>query len=82
MRRQILVFTLLVVITIVGGYVAGCASGSGQPHMSAALDQLQAARGELDAANSDKGGHKARAIGLIDEAITEVQAGIDFARNR
>jgi hypothetical protein len=82
MRRQILVFTLLVVITIVGGYVAGCASGSGQPHMSAALDQLQAARGELDAANSDKGGHKARAIGLIDEAIAQVQAGIDFARNR
>ena len=39
-----------------------------------------AQRAELEAANSDKGGHRAKAIGLVDEAIGEVQAGIEFAR--
>jgi hypothetical protein len=30
-------------------------------------------------ATPDKGGHKANAIGLIQQAMGEVQAGIDFA---
>jgi hypothetical protein len=49
--------------------------------MNAALDELRAARSELQAAESDKGGHRVKAIGLIDEAIGEVQAGIEFARS-
>ena len=65
---------------LLGGYLAGCASGSGQPHMTAALDELRGARQELDAAETDKGGHRSRAIALIDDAITEVRAGIDYAR--
>lgn len=79
MRRTL--FALLVLITLVAGFVAGCASASGQPHMTAALDHLQAARNQLDAAMSDKGGHRARAIEIVDGAIAEVQAGIDYARH-
>ena len=79
MRSRAFVFVLLVIITLTGGYLAGCATG-GQPRMNAALDELRAARSELDSAVSDKGGHRAKAIGLVDEAIAEVQAGIDFAR--
>jgi outer membrane murein-binding lipoprotein Lpp len=79
MGRRITVFALLVILTLTLGYLAGCAS-SGQPHMNAALDELRGARQELDAAVADKGGHRERAIALIDDAITHVRAGIDYAR--
>ena len=72
------VFTLLAILVVVVGYAAGCATG-GQPHMQAALDHLRSARAELEAASSNKGGHRERAMALVDEAITEVQAGINFA---
>jgi hypothetical protein len=51
-----------------------------QPRMEAALDALKAARRELDAAESDKGGHRARALRLVKDAIAEVERGIGFAR--
>jgi len=52
---------------------------AGQPHMDAALGDLRAARHELEVATHDKGGHRAAAIGIIDNAIAEVRAGIDDA---
>ncbi len=51
-----------------------------QPHMQAALDALQSARNNLDKANADKGGHRANAIQLVNDAIAEVRAGIQAAR--
>jgi hypothetical protein len=47
-----------------------------QPHMTSALSSLQAAAGELQLATHDKGGHRAKALNLTNQAITEVQAGI------
>ena len=79
MRSRAFVFVLLVIITLTGGYLVGCATG-GQPRMEAALDELRSARSELQAAEGDKGGHRVRAIALVDDAIGEVQAGIEFAR--
>ena len=72
------IFTLLAILVVVVGYAAGCATG-GQPHMQAALDHLRSARSELEAANSNKGGHRERAMEFVDQAIGEVQAGINFA---
>ncbi|MGZ4811089.1 MAG: hypothetical protein ACXVH7_07675 [Thermoanaerobaculia bacterium] len=80
MHHRRTVFALLVILALIAGYVAGCATGSGQPHMNAALDELRAARHELEVAVTDKGGHRARAVQLIDDAISEVNAGIEFAR--
>src|SRR4030095_5658712 len=40
-----------------------------QPHMSAALDHLQQAEKELNAANQDKGGHRKNALSLIKRGI-------------
>jgi len=80
MRFRALGFCLLVLIVLTAGFVVGCATSSGQPHMDAALGELQAARQELQAAVSDKGGHRVNAIRLVDDAIAETQAGIDFAR--
>ena len=51
-----------------------------QPNMQNALSQLQAAKASLQAARHDKNGHRVNAIRLIDQAIVEVQLGIDAAR--
>jgi hypothetical protein len=56
------------------GYAIGA-----QPHMNESIAFLQSARAELVAATPNKGGHRERAIGLIDQAISEVRAGIAFA---
>ncbi len=50
---------------------------AGQPHMDAALGDLRAARHELEVATHNKGGHRERAIAIVDNAIAEVKAGID-----
>jgi hypothetical protein len=51
-----------------------------QPHMYAALDALRTARAELIAATPNKGGHRARAITLVNQAIDETNAGIRYAQ--
>ncbi len=56
------------------GYAIGA-----QPHMTETVTLLQSARAELAAATPNKGGHRERALGLIDQAIAEVRAGIAFA---
>jgi hypothetical protein len=64
-----------VIATSIGvGYAIGA-----QPHMTAGIALLQSARGELQAATPNKGGHRERAMDLIDQAISEVRAGIAFA---
>jgi hypothetical protein len=47
--------------------------------MDEAVAILQSARAELAKAEPNKGGHRERALGLIDQAIAEVRAGIAFA---
>ena len=56
------------------GYAIGA-----QPHMTASIGLLQSARAELAAATPNKGGHREKALQLIDQAISEVRAGIAFA---
>jgi hypothetical protein len=52
------------------------AQASTQPHMDTALGLLQNAKAELQQAEHNKGGHRVRAIQLIDQAIGQVNAGI------
>lgn len=49
-----------------------------QPEMTAALEHLREAQRNLQTATHDKGGHRATAIRMIDQAIAEVQAGIQY----
>ena len=56
------------------GYAIGA-----QPHMSASIGLLHSARAARAAATPNKGGHRERGLGLIDQAITEVRAGMAFA---
>jgi hypothetical protein len=74
----------LIAASFVASVAVGTAIGvavADQPHMHNALDDLRAARHQLDVAEADKGGHRVTAIGLVDQAITEVQAGIDYDRH-
>lgn len=71
---------LLLLSVFAVAFVVGCVSA--QPHMQSALDHLGAARSELMAAATGKGGHRERAIELVDEAIREVEMGMDSARYR
>jgi hypothetical protein len=71
--------TLFLAVLLVGGFVAGRAHAA-QPHMQAALGHLRNARSELEAAVADKGGHRERAIRLVNDAIAQVEEGIRYAR--
>jgi type II secretory pathway pseudopilin PulG len=51
-----------------------------QPHMQEALDKLQAARSNLEAATDDKGGHRVKALDHVNKAIDEVKKGIEYDR--
>jgi hypothetical protein len=50
-----------------------------QPNMEAAMQNLREAQRNLQAASSDKGGHRLRALEYINRAIAETQAGIQYA---
>ena len=69
---------LLLGAAIAGSMGVGYAIGA-QPHMTESVSLLQYARAELAKATPNKGGHRERAFGLIDQAIGEVRAGIAFA---
>jgi hypothetical protein len=73
-RRRVAGIAAVAVIALTSfacGYVVAA-----QPHMMNALGALQSARSELQVAEHNKGGHRANAIRLVNEAIGEVQAGI------
>ncbi len=55
-------------------------AGADQPNMQAARGNLMSARSELQQAIADKGGHRVKALGLVNSAIAEVNAGIAFDR--
>jgi hypothetical protein len=49
-----------------------------QPKMQAALAALESAKASLDAATSDKGGHRVKAIQATKDAIEETKKGIAY----
>lgn len=62
--------------------VAGSGAKAAQPHMENALANLDTALAQLKLAVADKGGHRAKAIDLVKQAVGEVQAGINFAKGK
>ena len=70
--------TVIIALATLGiGIGTGAAlAEANQPHMTNALAALRTAKSELTAARQDKGGHRVKAIGEVNQAITEVEAGI------
>jgi len=50
-----------------------------EPNMENALHALENAHTWLERASPNKGGHRERAIGMIEQAINEVRAGIAYS---
>jgi len=65
----------------IGGLAGACAVGADQPNMQAALGSLQQARSYLVQSTPNKGGHRERAINLVNQAINETEAGMAYAGN-
>ncbi len=70
----LLAFTVGIMVS--SGVLAGHLQAANQPHMVNAIENLRAARHQLEIAREDKGGHRVRAMGIIDNAIDEVKAGM------
>jgi hypothetical protein len=77
-RTRIVVAFLLCAV-LVSGFLLGRASAD-QPHMQAALDHLRLAAADLRKADPDKGGHREKAMNLVNQAINQVEKGITFDR--
>ena len=74
-----LAFVSSVICLAAGAVIGASLAYAAQPHMVGALELLQSARGELQRATANKGGHRERAIGAVDRAIQETREGIAFA---
>ncbi len=70
---------LIVATALFGGYWAGRVYAD-QPHMQAALEHLRAAKQQLEIAEADKGGHRVKAVRLVNDAIVQVEKGIQYER--
>ncbi|RTL47741.1 MAG: hypothetical protein EKK40_18855 [Bradyrhizobiaceae bacterium] len=53
-----------------------------QGNMERAVSQLYGALASLRESTPDKGGHRVKAMNLVQQAITETQAGIEFAAEK
>ncbi len=74
--------TVILAVGLAAGAIVGgtCVAVAEQVHMVNALRSLENARAQLQEAVADKGGHRERAIGLVDQAIAETRSGIQYAR--
>lgn len=69
--------TVLGAVTAATGLAVATTAHANQPHMQSALSSLHAARDQLQAAKHDKGGHRAKALSLVEQAIREVNLGVE-----
>ena len=79
--RYLRIGALLLVALFFGSAVTAYAFER-QPHMQMALGALNRAAAQLNTAQRDKGGHRAAAFNLVEQAIGQVRAGIAFDNHR
>lgn len=77
MNRRIAAIALMAAAA--GTVAVSVASASKQPHMDDALAALHSAKAELVEAKANKGGHRVKAIELVDAAMAGVKKGIEAA---
>lgn len=71
--------TLTAASLMLAGSITATPSVAAQPKMQAALDSLNDALASLQAAEANKGGHRVKAIELVQQAIEQVQLGMEAA---
>jgi len=71
--------TMIAVVSfLLGGFATYAIAAERQPHMHAAIGHLEQALSELRAATADKGGHRVKAIELVESAIAQTKEGIEY----
>jgi len=81
MRRTLAVLIAALLAVALGASSATFAAPpppEAQPEMTSALEHLREAKRALESASHDKGGHRAKAISLVNQAIAQVEAGIRY----
>src|SRR5262245_61579474 len=78
MKKTTAVLGLLLTV-LLASLVA--AKPTDQPKMQAAKADLLSARAQLMQAEHNKGGHRTKAINFINQALTNVNRGINFAKH-
>ncbi len=73
-------FNTVIVILLSMSALGMSSAFARQPHMERALENLRAARAELQIAEHDKGGWRVRALENVNRAIAETERGMAFAR--
>jgi hypothetical protein len=73
-----LIPSLLTLVAITTVFCASTVKAEPQPKMGAALADLEAARAKLEHATHDKGGHREKALELVDAAIAQIKEGMRF----
>jgi hypothetical protein len=78
--QEVRMFQTRLVIALLAAlvFLPGSLGSEAQPEMTAALQNLREAQRNLQLGSHDKGGHRANAIRIIDQAIAEVEAGIKY----
>lgn len=77
MRKLKSVFALMICLLMT---ISMLAITIDQPFMKAARTKLNLAKGNLNSATPDKGGHRNKALKLVNDALEEVEKGIRFDR--
>lgn len=75
----------MMLVAVVSAFVGGFATqafAEKQPMMKAALVNLNQAKNNLQNATADKGGHRVKALELVNQAIEQVEKGIAFDDKR
>jgi len=78
MRCQILAVLAVLFVTIGLVYAQTHHMAIHEPHMSAAYGHLEQARAELERAAPNKGGHRERAMQLVDQAMQQIDEGEQY----
>jgi hypothetical protein len=79
MRNRVIgVLSTLLLLAGMGLFAQNREMAVREPHMSAALGHLQQAKEELQRATPNKGGHREKAMELVNQAIQQVQEGEQY----
>jgi hypothetical protein len=75
-----MILKIFLIIGVCSLFFVGGRVSADQPHMRNALNALRNARSELQRASHNKGGHRVKALDLVNRAITQVKKGIEYAK--
>ena len=80
MNRKTSIFASILSLVLIISVLAMPISAFDQPFMKAAKTNLNQAKGNLNKATADKGGHRNKSLGLVNDAIEAVNKGIAYDR--